>query len=770
MLAFVTGCAAIQACAGSGDDGPPPLPTAPAAPPLPGRIVDIDPTTGTADLIVEVAPQAPSAVNGVTYEQAARAYIEKNKAVLGLTDPSKELALDEVAVAPDNTAAVHFRQMEGGYPVDDAILSVWFRADASIAMVSGPVAPDAAKAVVAPTVDSRTAVSTGEARVMSSVGAYDPKLLASPPAPRLVLRRNGKGAVLAWRFELVGTTTNGAYGMRFHVDAVTGNVVDVLDLNTPLQAMGTGVQGDTKSFEARDFGAGNPGGRYAMYQGGVGGSGGRERIVTWAWSSDAAGNNLSTLETSDDLATWDRVAVGPGAAVDGHFYTAAADQFYRGVGYASYDGRGSPMNVLVHDNRIVTDAQGNQYSMAENAFWDHGNTLHFGDGTAPQGKGDVRPTSVAWDIVVHELTHGVTQYSGDLAYANETGAMNEAMSDIMASIAELEYTPLGHTPFIIGEAAWTTTFGLRDMAHPGARNVEGVGPFPDHYSHAYSGDWDHGGVHFNSSIINNTWYLMGEGGTNDTSQIPMKTHLSRADSKRLWWRTERWGLRGQPSFDQAARRQIGWAKTQGLPLEAVACAWVATGVVDVEYVQKNYGVKCYCAKDDGGVASYDDLACCDAGTSDECCKPCFDAATDDDGGGPDDGGAPTKIEVFDSCKGRNDGVYCSQLAAYSAIVCQGETIVSGQQCANMANCTGPNGAGTQVECEGQAPPPPPDAGDAGGPMGDTCAGRADGVYCSIAAPYSAYLCKDGSTAGGFVCSSGKTCAGPNGPGTDIVCQ
>jgi hypothetical protein len=127
------------------------------------------------------------------------------------------------------------------------------------------------------------------------------------------------------------------------------------------------------------------------------------------------------------------------------------------------------------------------------------------------------------------------------------------------------------------------------------------------------------------------------------------------------------------------------------------------------------------------------------------------------------------FQLVDSCKGRADGVYCSQIFDFSAIVCKDQSIQYGLQCANAAKCLGPNGPGT-LQCEGQSAPPPPTGGsDAGAPAPDSCAGRPDGTYCSTASPYSAFVCVNGSTAGGQQCASGKMCVGPNGPGA-IVCQ
>ena len=50
----------------------------------------------------------------------------------------------------------------------------------------------------------------------------------------------------------------------------------------------------------------------------------------------------------------------------------------------------------------------------------------------------------ALDVVAHEITHGVTQHSSDLIYRNESGALNEAISDIMGVATEFFFQPVGN--------------------------------------------------------------------------------------------------------------------------------------------------------------------------------------------------------------------------------------------------------------------------------------------------------------------------------------
>ncbi|HEY5922006.1 MAG TPA: M4 family metallopeptidase, partial [Kofleriaceae bacterium] len=143
-----------------------------------------------------------------------------------------------------------------------------------------------------------------------------------------------------------------------------------------------------------------------------------------------------------------------------------------------------------------------------NAFWT-GSQLVFGDGDGV----DFSDLAQGYDVVVHELTHGVTQHTAGLVYANESGALNEAFSDIMAARCEAwrghdELTPqvwqLGEdvfTPAIAGDA-------LRYLDDPAAD-----GGSYDFYPDRYRGTGDHGGVHINSGIANLAFRLLATGGT-----------------------------------------------------------------------------------------------------------------------------------------------------------------------------------------------------------------------------------------------------------------
>ncbi|HEY8078830.1 MAG TPA: hypothetical protein VIF62_32080, partial [Labilithrix sp.] len=119
----------LAACSGgSGDSNPPALTNATPADRLQKETgtawaVDVDPASGTPDLVLALDPIPATVVDG-NYEQAARDFLEKHKDMWRLTDVSKQLALQEIVLSGDGTAHVRFEQVESGLHVDARFLAV----------------------------------------------------------------------------------------------------------------------------------------------------------------------------------------------------------------------------------------------------------------------------------------------------------------------------------------------------------------------------------------------------------------------------------------------------------------------------------------------------------------------------------------------------------------------------------------------------------------------------------------------------------------------
>ncbi len=218
-----------------------------------------------------------------------------------------------------------------------------------------------------------------------------------------------------------------------------------------------------------------------------------------------------------------------------------------------------------------------------NAFW-NGRQMVYGDGDgilfAPLARG--------LDVVAHELTHAVTQYTADLIYEDQSGALNESMSDIFGTMVEFFATP-AQADWLIGEDIYTPgTPGdaLRSMADPtqGVYNptlpARGPGQ-PDHMSiYAALPLWiDGGGVHINSGIPNKAAYLLAQGGTFYGVNV---VGIGRNKMERIFYRALTQCLTPASNFAAARACTIQAAKDlfgSGSPEEtSTRNAWAAVGV------------------------------------------------------------------------------------------------------------------------------------------------------------------------------------------------
>ena len=241
---------------------------------------------------------------------------------------------------------------------------------------------------------------------------------------------------------------------------------------------------------------------------------------------------------------------------------ATWDLFWTAYQRNSIDGKGSRLEASVHYREKF-----------DNAFWD-GQQMVFGDGDGVIFERFTR----SLDVIGHELTHGVTQYEANLAYAGQSGALNEHMSDVFGSL--VKQMALGQTAdradWLIGAGLFTAKVkgvALRSMKAPGtAYNDPRIGkdPQPAHMKDYVDTADDNGGVHINSGIPNRAFCLaaLAFGG-----QAWLK-------AGRVWYLALTDALKQRSDFRDAAvattavaGREFG---TDGA--EAVRAAWKTVGV------------------------------------------------------------------------------------------------------------------------------------------------------------------------------------------------
>ncbi|MCB0195637.1 MAG: peptidase M4 family protein [Anaerolineae bacterium] len=208
-------------------------------------------------------------------------------------------------------------------------------------------------------------------------------------------------------------------------------------------------------------------------------------------------------------------SLSAGSAQDAFIYTGNAyDYFMSQFGRDSYNGAGATIMTSVTFGTV-----GVCNNAAFNAFW-NGTQMVFGAG----GSG-YNHFAKAEDVVIHEFTHAVTEYSAGLIYQFEQGALNESMSDIFGVFAQQRSTG-NFNDWDLGEDLNTV---FRNMADPTLYNQ------PAHMDDYNELGWvdDSGGVHINSGIPNKSAYLMVNGGT--FSGVPV-TGIGLAKTEQIFYR------------------------------------------------------------------------------------------------------------------------------------------------------------------------------------------------------------------------------------------
>jgi len=264
----------------------------------------------------------------------------------------------------------------------------------------------------------------------------------------------------------------------YWVDAESGEVFN--EYNGLTDGTGVGVQGDTKDLTGLTT---SSSGSYQMVS-----ADGRQTTYDSKNRNKLPGT-LAT-DSDDDWNTPGRASPGQAALVDAQFYANVTDDYYLGV---------HNFDWLDHYPQGMVSSAHVQRNYA-NAYW-NGEQMAYGDGDGVE----FRELSGDLDVVGHELSHGVTDATSDLIYQNESGALNEAFSDIIGTAIEFHY---GTGNWTIGEDIDILSNGFRNMANPGEDGD------PSHYADRYTGSSDNGGVHTNSGIANHWFYLLVNGGQN----------------------------------------------------------------------------------------------------------------------------------------------------------------------------------------------------------------------------------------------------------------
>jgi Zn-dependent metalloprotease len=188
----------------------------------------------------------------------------------------------------------------------------------------------------------------------------------------------------------------------------------------------------------------------------------------------------------------------------------AVDEAYDGAGKTYDFYRGVYSRNSVDDRGLRLDATVHYDVSFDNAQW-NGRQMIYGDG---DGKVFQRFTKCL-DVIGHELTHGVTQYTAALDYSDQSGALNEHFSDVFGVLLKqhsLKQTA-AKSDWLIGAGLFTSRVhgvAVRSMKAPGTAYDDpliGKDPQPAHMRDYKRIRSDSGGVHINNGIPNHAFYL-----------------------------------------------------------------------------------------------------------------------------------------------------------------------------------------------------------------------------------------------------------------------
>jgi len=478
-------------------------------------------------------PVGPAAGTTAGGDSAARNFLTTYGALFGLRDPARELRVRRSTALAAGQHLTRFEQVAGGLPVFGGELVVVTDGSGDVLSAGGETARSVRPAAARVTAGSAAATAVratakghpnarGLAATAPSLVAYDPSLLGAP---------GRAGASPVWRVDVRGA------GVRdlVLVDAASGIVV--LHFSE--------LAGTTNRLVC-DFGN--------------------------AVIDDTSTPPGYACATSNG----DRAEGGPVSAVadvnGAYDNSGAAAAFYQGtlgvdltalIGSDFGDGAGV---ALRSSTRVCVAGAPCPYP---NAFWD-GAQMVYGAGFAG-----------AEDVVGHEMTHGVTQHTSNLAYVYQSGAINESMSDVLGELidqADGVDAPDTTDAWLLGE----------DLPGGAGRSLSDPPAFgqPDRMTspryQAADIFTDNGGVHTNSGVGNKAGYLVAHGGTFNSRTV---TGLGIAKTANIYYRTEQLLSSGADYADLAATlpaacQQLATAATAGIV--AADCIEVQAAVDAVE--------------------------------------------------------------------------------------------------------------------------------------------------------------------------------------------
>lgn len=423
-------------------------------------------------------------------------FLEDNKALLNLKDAAK--SFKDVKVEKDELGFTHVKlnQLINGVPVQGKEVIVHYDKDGAVIAVNG----DVENSITSVTALGSKALTSDEAIQIAEAQFEFDSLIEAPKVEDLVIIKDNAAYEVYKVNVRFSEPTIGNYSV--YVEKTSGNILDKQDnikYAGAVTGTGTLVNGQSKSLNLYYTGT-----TYQLKD--------TTKAMTGTISTYTANQGTTqpgTLITSSTTTMSDK------AGNSAHYYAGVVYDFYKNLfSRNSIDNAGMSITSTVHyDYRY------------NNAFWD-GSQMVYGDGdgsTFTYLSGDL-------DVVGHEMTHGVTERTANLVYANQPGALNESMSDVLGVLIETydKYNVKGGGTWTFNSADWvvgddvytpgTAGDALRSLANPALYGQPANMSSYQNLPNTEAGDW--GGVHTNSGIPNKAAYLVAQSiGCDKTARI-----------------------------------------------------------------------------------------------------------------------------------------------------------------------------------------------------------------------------------------------------------
>ncbi len=431
----------------------------------------------------------------VPSESSATKFLQENKDIFGIDNAKEEVKVVEVNKDDIGDTFVKFAQVIEGTEVDNSLINVHYDKNGVIVSVNGNIEEN--KEIT--TLGSKV-ISPEEAIKIAKSQFEFKKLKKTPKVEKLVITEDGVNYEVYKLNIFFMEPTIGNYDVFVEVNS--GKVIkteDKIRYNNPVTGTGIDVLGKTRELNLNQSGA-----QYQMID-----LTNKGTIYTYDAKNGTSDGDLVSNTTGKFTTEADK------SPVSAHHNAGKVISFYKNVFQRdSLDNNGMDVHSFTHFD-----------SNYNNAFWS-GGVMIYGDGDGVEFtylSGDL-------DVVGHEMTHGVIEYTADLAYHNQSGALNESMADVFGvliatydkyNVAERGTWKFDSADWVVGDDIYTPNTpgdALRSLADPTLYGQPAH--MTDYYELADTKDEDWGGVHVNSGIPNKAAYNIASNiGMDKTAKI-----------------------------------------------------------------------------------------------------------------------------------------------------------------------------------------------------------------------------------------------------------